>query len=295
MSAVLLLTNTPDLYTGAFPALGRPNHVVHLAPLEANTLPDTSHADVVLVDAREKLVVGRGLCRRLRAAGIITPLLATVMEGGLAAVSADWGIDDVILDTAGPAEVDARLRLAINRDAKVNEVPVKGVIESGDLVIDETTRIAKLGDRKLRLTNREFEVLAYLARHAGQVFTRAQLLRDVWGYSHHGVTRTVDCHIRRIRVKLGTDRESMISTVHKVGYTFVPAAQVTPAPTTPTPATSAPGTRTSVTPAPVTSSPAKPASVTSTPTTRGSVTSTPVVRAARKQGQDTGRLLVRTS
>jgi DNA-binding response OmpR family regulator len=226
MSAVLLLTNLPGSRARALSALGQLNsHVVRLAPLKANGLPDTSLADVVIVDARHQLVIARGLCRRLRAAGVTVPLLVAVMEGGLTAVSADWGVDGLILDTAGPIEVEARLRLALHGDATAAAVRAKEVIRSGDLTIDETTRVALLGDRVLRLTRKEFDVLACLARHPGQVLTRAQLLRDVWACTYHGITRTVDCHIRRIRVKLGPDRESMISTVNKVGYALVPAGR----------------------------------------------------------------------
>jgi DNA-binding winged helix-turn-helix (wHTH) protein len=67
-------------------------------------------------------------------------------------------------------------------------------------------------------TYKEFELLKYLARHAGQVFTRAQLLQEVWGYDFFGGTRTVDVHVRRLRAKLGTEHEQMIGTVRNVGY-----------------------------------------------------------------------------
>jgi DNA-binding winged helix-turn-helix (wHTH) protein len=68
---------------------------------------------------------------------------------------------------------------------------------------------------------KEFELLKYLAQHAGRVFTRAQLLQEVWGYDFFGGTRTVDVHVRRLRAKLGTEHEQMIGTVRNVGYKFV--------------------------------------------------------------------------
>jgi DNA-binding response OmpR family regulator len=146
-----------------------------------------------------------------------------VTEGGLTAIAADWGLDDVVLETAGPAEVEARLRLAIGRALAVQETASTTTeeIRSGDLTIDEATYQAKLGADPLDLTFKEFELLKFLAQHPGRVFTRAQLLQEVWGYDYFGGTRTVDVHVRRLRAKLGPEREVLIGTVRNVGYKFV--------------------------------------------------------------------------
>jgi DNA-binding response OmpR family regulator len=180
---------------------------------------DGPGADAVLVDARRDLVQVRRLLRLLRSAEMNVPVLAVVTEGGWAAVTADWGVDDVILHTAGPGEVDARLRLAIGRMAPA----ASGEIRSGDLVIDEVTYSARLRGRSLDLTFKEFELLKFLAQHPGRVFTRSQLLQEVWGYDYFGGTRTVDVHVRRLRAKLGAEHEALIGTVRNVGYRFVPA------------------------------------------------------------------------
>jgi len=76
--------------------------------------------------------------------------------------------------------------------------------------------------RSLDLTFKEFELLKFLAQHPGRVFTRAQLLQEVWGYDYFGGTRTVDVHVRRLRAKLGAENEELIGTVRNVGYRFVP-------------------------------------------------------------------------
>ena len=89
------------------------------------------------------------------------------------------------------------------------------------MIVDESTYTAKLGGRTLDLTFKEFELLKYLAQHPGRVFTRDQLLQEVWGYDYFGGTRTVDVHVRRLRAKLGTENESLIGTVRNVGYRFV--------------------------------------------------------------------------
>jgi DNA-binding response OmpR family regulator len=144
-------------------------------------------------------------------------------EGGLVAVTNEWGVDDVVLETAGPAEVEARLRLAIGRLAAINgENQNNNEIQAGELHIDEDSYTAKLRGKPVDLTFKEFELLKYLAQHPGRVFTRAQLLQEVWGYDYFGGTRTVDVHVRRLRAKLGVENESMIGTVRNVGYRFTP-------------------------------------------------------------------------
>jgi len=177
--------------------------------------------DVVLVDARAELADARSTCRMLRATGLGMPLVAVLVESGLVAVHADWGVDDLVLTSAGPAEVEARLRLAVGRLTQGAAGNSNGLIKAAELTIDPDTYAAKLKGRPLDLTYKEFELLKFLAQHPGRVFTRDQLLREVWGYDYFGGTRTVDVHVRRLRAKLGSEHESMIGTVRQVGYKFV--------------------------------------------------------------------------
>jgi DNA-binding response OmpR family regulator len=132
-------------------------------------------------------------------------------------------MDDVVLHTCGPAELEARIKLAIGRlSAQRNaDDPEAHVIRTGEVVVDDATYTAKLSGRSLDLTFKEFELLKYLAQHPGRVFTRQQLLQEVWGYDYFGGTRTVDVHVRRLRAKLGPENETLIGTVRNVGYRFV--------------------------------------------------------------------------
>ena len=98
-------------------------------------------------------------------------------------------------------------------------------LEVGDLTIDEDTYTARLRGRPLELTYKEFELLKFLAQHPGRVFTREQLVTEVWGYDFFGGTRTVDVHVRRLRAKLGAEHEALIGTVRNVGYKMVPPAR----------------------------------------------------------------------
>ncbi len=202
---------------------GEPSMVLpslDLLPHTVRTLVSAPSPDAVLIDARTELSEARATCRMLNATGLGVPLLAVVTEAGLVAINADWGVDDVILAGAGPAEVEARLRLAVGRLTSATAA-AGGLIRAGELTIDPDTYAAKLKGRPLDLTYKEFELLKFLAQHPGRVFTRDQLLREVWGYDYFGGTRTVDVHVRRLRAKLGSEYESMIGTVRQVGYKFV--------------------------------------------------------------------------
>jgi DNA-binding response OmpR family regulator len=199
---LLLLTADPEPGS-VLPALTLLPHGVRTAAPEVAALLDAGPHDAVLVDARTDLVAARSLCRLLGSTGMDVPVIAVLTEGGLVAVSGEWVVDEILLPGAGPAEVDARLRLLKSRPGA------------------SWSSWARLRGRLLELTYKEFELLKYLAQHAGRVFTRAQLLQEVWGYDFFGGTRTVDVHVRRLRAKLGTEHEQMIGTVRNVGYKFV--------------------------------------------------------------------------
>ena len=223
MSTLVLLTNAPQPSAEVLPALGLLPHTVRVLPAEPSALVHSPQCDAVLVDGRRDLAQAREFTRLLRATGSEAPLILVVGEGGLAVVTDDWGADDVLLDTAGPVEVDARLRLTTGRlrAAREGGEDEAAVIRTGGVVIEEATYIAKVDGRMLDLTFKEFELLKYLAQHPGRVFTRHQLLQEVWGYDYYGGTRTIDVHIRRLRAKLGPEREALIGTVRNVGYRFV--------------------------------------------------------------------------
>ncbi|HVT65977.1 MAG TPA: response regulator transcription factor [Mycobacteriales bacterium] len=229
MASLLLLTPASDGSAQVLPSLGLLGHVIRVLPLDAAPLLDAPPCDVILVDARREMSSARATCRLLETTGTSAPVIAVVTEGGLVAVAADWGLDDVILDSAGPAEVEARLRLALGKAETMRDNGAAEEIRSGDLSIDEATYQARLGSRPLDLTFKEFELLKFLAQHPGRVFSRAQLLQEVWGYDYYGGTRTVDVHVRRLRAKLGPDHEQLIGTVRQVGYKFV-APPVLPLP-----------------------------------------------------------------
>ena len=200
------------------PALALLAHSVLVLPLDVSSLDRLDSRDVVLIDATRDLSRAQVVCRALRAAGDDGPILVVMPEAGLAGLQRDWGASDFVLASAGPAEVEARIRLLAQR-------PVAGTpdaaVRVGDLVVDPISYQVRLRGRPLDLTFKEFELLRFLAQRPGRVSTRAQLLSEVWGYDFFGGTRTVDVHVRRLRAKLGPEHESMIATVRGVGYKLV--------------------------------------------------------------------------
>ncbi|MDV6012465.1 response regulator transcription factor [Haloechinothrix sp. LS1_15] len=216
---LLVLTSEKDA-TKLLPSLELLPHEARVRAAEVTALLDAGRRDVTIVDARSDLAGAKSLCRLLKGTGAeeCSPVIAVTNEGGLVAVNGEWRIDDVVLPTAGPAELDARLRLASTRQP--GPAQADSELRTGDLVIDENTYTARLRKRTLELTYKEFELLKYLAQHEGRVFTRSQLLQEVWGYDFFGGTRTVDVHVRRLRAKLGPEHEQMIGTVRNVGYKF---------------------------------------------------------------------------
>jgi DNA-binding response OmpR family regulator len=221
MAHVLLLTRALTPSSAVLPGLELLSHHIKVMSPEPTALITAPEVDVVLIDGRTDLPAVRSLCRLLETTGNTSPVILITTEGGLAAVNHEWGLTDVLLVDASPAEIEVRIRLATTKVEAANNFESAGEIRAGELSIDESTYSAKLRGRTLDLTFKEFELIKFLAQHPGRVFSRDQLLREVWGYDYFGGTRTVDVHVRRLRAKLGPENENLIGTVRNVGYRYV--------------------------------------------------------------------------
>jgi DNA-binding response OmpR family regulator len=219
MVDLLILTPNPGGSVEVLPALGLLTHRVRTAPMEADALLEAPDSGAILLDARRDLVQARSIARLIRAIALTVPVILVVTEGGLTAVTAEWGADDLLLESAGPAEVETRLRLAVERSVRSGGDGADE-IAAGDLTVDASGYTVRLRGQPIDLTYKEFELLKYLVQHTGRVFTRSQLLQEVWGHDYYGGTRTVDVHVRRLRAKLGPEHEHLIGTVRNVGYRF---------------------------------------------------------------------------
>jgi DNA-binding winged helix-turn-helix (wHTH) protein len=203
MARLLLLTNSAGASADVVPALALLQHKVKILPLEASVLVEPPVVDCLLIDARRELPNAKSFTKLITSTGVDVPIIVITTEGGLSAI-------------------DARIRIVIGQstiDNLANDPSIRE-IKSGEVIIDESSYTAKVKGRVLDLTFKEFELLKYLAQHPGRVFTRSQLLQEIWGYDYFGGTRTVDVHIRRLRSKLGPEFEAIIGTVRNVGYRF---------------------------------------------------------------------------
>lgn len=210
------------------PGLALLPHRVSVTGLDVGALLTRPAPDLLLVDAVTDLVQARGALRTLAATDLGTPVVAVLGDSGLGVVDEQWPMDELVLTTTGPGELAARLRLVLARGprtpaARAPSVPQASepeAIRVADVVVDEAGWSVRAGGRVLDLTYKEFELLRYLVQNPGRVVTRATLLRQVWGSDYYGGTRTVDVHIRRLRAKLGPEREALIGTIRGVGYRF---------------------------------------------------------------------------
>jgi DNA-binding response OmpR family regulator len=169
----------------------------------------------ILLDVGLPGIDGTEVCRRLRAADDWTPVLfVTARDEEVERVlGLELGADDYVVKPFSPRELVARLKAVLRRGATQ---PTARVVEVGTLRIDPGRRQVSVDGRPVELTTTEFDLLAQLARHPGQVFTREHLLSTVWGYAAAAGTRTVDVHVSQLRTKLGDP--SPIRTVRGVGY-----------------------------------------------------------------------------
>jgi DNA-binding response OmpR family regulator len=178
--------------------------------------------DLVLLDVNLPGMDGFEICRRLRkepatSAVPIIMLTARIDETDRVA-GLEFGADDYITKPFSPKEALARVRAVLRRSARHDDEAES--LADAPLRIDVPARSARVDDRDLGLTRKEFDLLAELLRQRGRVLTRERLLETVWGYDYPGETRTVDVHVRRLRQKLGTPVDERIETVVGVGYRY---------------------------------------------------------------------------
>ena len=186
--------------------------------------------DALVLDLRLPRLGGLDICRELRAQGRSFPILMLTARGSELdrVLGLELGADDYLVKPFSVLELLARVkalwrrheRQALDEKSQSDEQPK--CYDAGPLRLDRLERRAWLDDQELTLTPREFDLLWHFARHPKRVFTRAELLEQIWGYGHDGYDHTVNSHINRLRSKLGDDRAEarFIHTVWGVGYRF---------------------------------------------------------------------------
>ncbi|MCP3994716.1 MAG: response regulator transcription factor [bacterium] len=185
---------------------------------------EESAPDLVVLDVMLPEIDGFSVLTELRKKGDIPVILLTARtEEPDRVLGLELGADDYVVKPFSPRELVARVRSVLRRSAPA--VAASGTLDIGPLRIDEQARVVTLDDAEIEMTPKEFDLLTFLARSPRQVFSRSQLLEQVWDSSADWQDpSTVTVHVRRLRRKLETDQENprWITTVWGVGYRFEP-------------------------------------------------------------------------
>ncbi len=184
---------------------------------------NTEKPDLILLDIMLPIKDGWQVCREIRAQSNI-PIIMLTAKGETfdKVLGLELGADDYVVKPFEPKELIARIRAVLRRSAGAEEEKSDDdeLVFDG-LKINQSTYEVYIDDKKIEMPPKEFELLYFLAKNTNKVFTRDQLLDEIWGYEFFGDSRTVDVHIKRIREKLeGGDRNWALKTVWGVGYKF---------------------------------------------------------------------------
>jgi DNA-binding response OmpR family regulator len=195
---------------------------------EALTKARALKPDIVLLDLMLPEMSGLEVCRVLRQEGSVPIIMLTAKESEVdKVIGLQMGADDYITKPFSLRELFARMTAVLRRSEQRELAAVEEVDRLGRLRIDRAGHRAFVGEDEVRLTPKEWELLAFLVRRPGRVFTREMLLEQVWGYEYMGDRKTVDVHIRWLREKLGRFRDLGLSivTVRGTGYRLDPQQQ----------------------------------------------------------------------
>jgi DNA-binding response OmpR family regulator len=180
-------------------------------------------ARLVLLDIMMPGMDGWEVCRQIRTASNVPILMLTAKVETLDKVQGlELGADDYLTKPFEPSELVARVKALLRRSADTAQQPAEPNLSYPGLTIDHRAYLVHLEDSTLELPPKEMELLCFLVSHPNQVFTREQLLEQVWGFEYFGDSRTVDVHVKRLREKLNgcVDVPWQIKTVWGVGYKF---------------------------------------------------------------------------
>jgi two-component system response regulator PrrA len=208
MATVLVVEDDPAIRSGMVRALGERGHAVSTAGSGMSALQGVvdDPPDIVLLDLGLPDVDGRQVLAMIRSVSQVPVVVVSARDQDSEVVSAlDAGADDYVIKPVGADQLDARVRAVLRRTAAVagdRELRV------GGLTIDPRARAARLDERSLELTRKEFDLLLVLAERAGTVVSKRELLAEVWRQPYGGADRTVDVHLSWLRRKLGESADA---------------------------------------------------------------------------------------
>ncbi len=228
MAKVLIVEDEPTLRETLRYNFQRQGHEVLAAAdgIEALELARREQPDAVILDLMLPKLDGFDVCRALRRESTVPILMLTARDEEVdKVVGLELGADDYLTKPFSVRELVARVRAMLRRVEMLRSAgPSESgrALQAGDLRVNLDEHRVYLADRQLQLKPKEYDLLVFLMRQPGRVFTRDQLLSQVWGYDFAGDSRTVDVHVRWLRQKIEADpsRPVLIETVRGVGYRF---------------------------------------------------------------------------
>jgi DNA-binding response OmpR family regulator len=200
----------------AFPAVSTLGFDVKTEPLSADSLSHLADLSpsVIVADAVTDPALAFRLLTALAAARAAAPVAVIVGSADVERFEWDRVADELLAPGCPAGEARVRFAMLLRRTGGGGDATLR----LGPLAMNTETYQVTVSGTLLDLTYKEFELLRFLVQHPGRVYTRTDLLQEVWGYNFYGGTRTVDVHVRRLRAKLGVEHEGLIQTVRGVGY-----------------------------------------------------------------------------
>nr|WP_273702459.1 response regulator transcription factor [Tepidanaerobacter syntrophicus] len=181
----------------------------------------SSSYDLIILDLMLPIVDGWTVCKDIRQK-YDTPIIMLTARGEEfdKVLGFELGADDYVVKPFSPRELTARVKALLRRIVS-KEDEESEILAFPELMIDPISRVVKVNNKEVALTPKEFDLLYFLAKNKGKVFSREKLLKEVWGYDFYGSLRTIDTHIKQLREKLGRSKAaSYISTIWGIGYKF---------------------------------------------------------------------------
>ena len=224
MSSILLIEDNRDYAATLQANLEREGYEVAVAPtgIEGLELAKKSEPDLIILDLMLPAMNGFTVLQRLRDEGRDAPVLIMTALGTEEEKLRGFGLgaDDYVVKPCGLLEILARVRALLKRSSAAGTSGPRSEVQLDDLTIDFGARLVRRGGKEITLRPKEFDLLAALVRHRGRVVSRADLLREVWGYAAGTETRTVETHLAALRERLGDDPQTprYIVTVRRAGY-----------------------------------------------------------------------------
>ncbi len=223
MTKVLVVEDEESYSEALAYVLGKEGFDVAVAATGPQALAefDRHGADIVLLDLMLPGLPGTEVCRRLRQMSSVPVIMVSAKDAEIdKVVGLEIGADDYITKPYSPRELIARIRAVLRRGSDADAAPA--ALEVGDVRMDVDRHVVSVRGQQIRLPLKEFELLEMFLRNAGRVLTRGQLIDRVWGSDYFGDTKTLDVHVKRLRMKIEQDpaRPSSLVTVRGLGYKY---------------------------------------------------------------------------